>query len=54
MARGVVKKKKKKKKPGEFPGGPVVKNLGFHGRGYRFDSWLGNQVTAMQCNVTQK
>ena len=45
---------KKKKKPGDFPGGPVVKNLGFHGRGYRFDSWLGNQVTAMQCNVTQK
>ena len=51
MARGVVKKKNK---PGDFPGGPVVKNLGFHGRGYRFDSWLGNQVTAMQCNVTQK
>ena len=53
MARGVVKKKKKTK-PGDFPGGAVVKNLGFHGRGYRFDSWLGNQVTAMLCNVTPK
>ena len=26
----------------DFPGGPVVKILSFHGRGHRFHPWLGN------------
>ena len=25
-----------------LPGGPVVKTLGFQGRGHRFDPWQGN------------
>ena len=45
---------KEKQKTGDFPGGPVVKTLGCHGRGYKVESWLGNQVPAVQCNVTQK
>ena len=27
---------------GDFPGGPVVKTLGFHCRGHEFDPWSGN------------
>ena len=26
----------------EFPGGPVVRTLGFHCRGCGFDAWMGN------------
>ena len=26
----------------DFPGGPVVKTLHFHCRGYGFDPWSGN------------
>ena len=26
----------------DFPGGPVVKTLNFHYRGYRFDPWSRN------------
>ena len=26
----------------DLPGGPVVKTLGFHLRGHRFDPWSGN------------
>ena len=48
MVHGVVKKNKL-----GFLGGPVVNTLGFHARGYRFDS-LRNQVPAMPCNVAKK
>ena len=26
----------------DFPGSPVVKTLGFHRKGHRFNPWLGN------------
>ena len=26
----------------EFPGGPVVRTLGFHFEGHGFNPWLGN------------
>ena len=29
-------------KSGDFPGGPVVKTLCFHGREHGFDPWSGN------------
>ena len=32
-----------KTKKGEFPGGTMVKILGFHYRGHRFDPWSENQ-----------
>ena len=32
----------KKKGGGDFPGGPVIKTLCFHGRGHEFDPWTGN------------
>ena len=30
----------------EFPGGPMVRILCFHGQGYRFNPWLGNKDPA--------
>ena len=38
----VVKKTTQKYHAVDFPGGPVVKTPRFHGRGCRFDPWLGN------------
>ena len=37
-----ISKTTEKKKVRNFLGGPVVKTLCFHCRGYRFDPWLGN------------
>ena len=35
----LVPKVKVKKVKGDFPGGPVVKTLGFQCRGHRFNPW---------------
>ena len=42
MLQGIKKKLQIKKRCGDFPGGPVVKNQGFHRRGHRYDPWSGN------------
>ena len=34
--------KKQRLQEGDFPGGPVVKTLGFQCKGRRFDPWSGN------------